>query len=202
MPLAVNIVNDILARRSMPLITVDQYLDLFDHPVSDFYKAIGFDLDRVPFADIAREFGQSYAAHCPSCTLQEGALQTLQHIEELHISQSILSASHREPLERFVLHHGVRRFFSHLVGLDDHFAHSKVEQGRLWLASHHTSPDEVLLIGDTTHDYEVSQELGCDCLLVAVGHQSRQRLERCSVPTFASLTAIPSYLERVAPSRA
>ncbi len=34
----------------------------------------------------------------------------------------------------------------------------------------------MLLIGDTIHDHEVSVEIGCECILVADGHQSIERL--------------------------
>ncbi|WP_081804819.1 HAD hydrolase-like protein [Draconibacterium orientale] len=33
------------------------------------------------------------------------------------------------------------------------------------------------MIGDTNHDFEVAQQLELDCILVADGHQSKERLE-------------------------
>ncbi len=48
-------------------------------------------------------------------------------------------------------------------------------------------PGQVLLIGDTTHDFEVAQSLGCDCLLVARGHQCEGKLADCGVPVLGSL---------------
>ncbi|WP_407933668.1 HAD family hydrolase [Draconibacterium orientale] len=33
------------------------------------------------------------------------------------------------------------------------------------------------MIGDTNHDFEVAQQLEVDCILVADGHQSKERLE-------------------------
>lgn len=33
-----------------------------------------------------------------------------------------------------------------------------------------------VLIGDTIHDFDVSKELGVDCVLIARGHQSKKRL--------------------------
>ena len=35
---------------------------------------------------------------------------------------------------------------------------------------------KVLFIGDTDHDYEVATSIGVDCLLIANGHQSKERL--------------------------
>ena len=32
------------------------------------------------------------------------------------------------------------------------------------------------MVGDTVHDFEVAQNIGCDCILVARGHNSKERL--------------------------
>ena len=46
---------------------------------------------------------------------------------------------------------------------------------------------EVVLIGDTLHDAEVAEAIGVDCVLVAHGHQSKQRLKQGGVPVVDSL---------------
>jgi phosphoglycolate phosphatase len=46
------------------------------------------------------------------------------------------------------------------------------------------------LIGDTIHDYDVSKHMGCDCLLVANGHQSYERLAGLGVEVINSLKEI------------
>ena len=56
-------------------------------------------------------------------------------------------------------------------------------------------PREVLLVGDTIHDYEVSQEIGCDCLLVANGHQSYERLALLEVDIVNSLSDVIAFLQ-------
>jgi phosphoglycolate phosphatase-like HAD superfamily hydrolase len=48
-------------------------------------------------------------------------------------------------------------------------------------------PGNVLLIGDTLHDYEVARDTEIECVLVVSGHQSRERLERTGCPVFDSL---------------
>jgi len=37
------------------------------------------------------------------------------------------------------------------------------------------------MVGDTVHDYEVAQAMGTDCILIASGHNSRDRLEETGV---------------------
>ena len=49
---------------------------------------------------------------------------------------------------------------------------------------------EVLLIGDTLHDAEVADAIGVDCVLVAHGYQSRQRLVQSGRPVIDSLSEL------------
>ena len=41
----------------------------------------------------------------------------------------------------------------------------------------HLDPEELLLIGDTEHDFEVASGLGCSCILISKGHQSHELLK-------------------------
>ncbi|MBE3127038.1 MAG: hypothetical protein IMZ56_01965 [Candidatus Atribacteria bacterium] len=48
----------------------------------------------------------------------------------------------------------------------------------------------MLLIGDTIHDLDVSKHMGCDCLLIANGHHSYERLARLRVDVVSRLKEI------------
>lgn len=192
MPLALRVMNRMLARREMMPLSQETYLAKFDHPVSSFYENVGFNFSTEPFSKIAREFGEGYTDEWASCALHNGARETLQHFRSLGLSQSILSASHKDVLQRNVDHFHLRGLFNDLSALDDHLAHSKMEQGLRWLRSSAIMPEELLLIGDTTHDFEVAQAMGCKVILVAGGHQSRQRLESCTTQVVYSLEELVS----------
>jgi phosphoglycolate phosphatase len=71
---------------------------------------------------------------------------------------------------------------------------SKVNRGRELLAEIGREPDDVLLIGDTGHDYEVSRELGCDCLLISSGHQSFQRISNYNTGIVGDISKVCEYL--------
>jgi phosphoglycolate phosphatase len=45
------------------------------------------------------------------------------------------------------------------------------------------------MVGDTLHDVEVAEALGISCVLIAQGHQSRERLDQAGVPVFADLNS-------------
>ena len=73
---------------------------------------------------------------------------------------------------------GILSRFDGILGLDNIHARSKKEIGVAWK---NANPDvRALMIGDTDHDAEVAEAMGIDCVLVAAGHQSRERLEQCN----------------------
>jgi phosphoglycolate phosphatase len=55
---------------------------------------------------------------------------------------------------------------------------------------------EILLIGDSLHDLEVSENLGLDCLLIAHGHQSKERLLARTPFVIDDLNVIPELLDQ------
>lgn len=84
----------------------------------------------------------------------------------------------------------IHHFFEAVAGLDNHYAVSKIEVGHKLIDSHNLNLSKTLLIGDTIHDFEVAQSLGCQCLLIANGHQSAKRLERTGAKVVKNLSEI------------
>ena len=56
------------------------------------------------------------------------------------------------------------------------------------------NPAEVVMIGDTVHDFEVAQAMGTDCILISNGHNSRERLEKTGVLVLDSLEEVIGIL--------
>jgi phosphoglycolate phosphatase len=84
---------------------------------------------------------------------------------------------HQDILEECLKHYQIDLFFEHVSGLDNHYAASKTENGHRLIAELNLDTAELGLIGDTIHDFEVAAELGCRCILIANGHQSKEILE-------------------------
>lgn len=185
--LGAEIINGILASRGLPQLELAQYQEVFDFPVIDYYRRVGLNLTEEPFEVIAAEYIEHYERRCLSCTLKEDAMTVLNTLMERGYTQSILSASHQDSLGRFVRHFGIEGYFQDLIGLEDHYAQGKVERGRQWMAASGFRRGEVLMIGDTIHDFETAQAIGAKCLLVARGHHSMERLLTCQVPVAATL---------------
>ena len=190
---AVGVVNRLLAGRGLPALTMERYYEIFDFPVIDFYRRIGFDFENETYDAMADEYIAGYVGRLAACHLQPGAREVLSALAGAGVSQSVLSAYHQRRLEEAVELFGLRHFFVRLIGLDDYYAHSKVENGRKWIAEL-GDPRQVLFIGDTSHDFEVANEMGVDCVLLTTGHMPRRRLAACGVPLFDTLGQIQAWL--------
>jgi phosphoglycolate phosphatase len=147
---------------------------------------------------IAREYHALYGEFSRTSPLRHGAVETLAALRDRGFVQSVLSASEQAILEGAIVQRGIRDFFGQVGGLPDLYAHSKIHLGRRVIGDAETAAGQTLIVGDTTHDYEVSQELGCPCVLLAGGHQSPQRLSRCACPLFEDFAGLGNYLLRLA----
>lgn len=176
------VVDRMLRRRGLPGLTRERYQENFRFPIQDYYAAVGFDFAVDPFPELALEFHADYAPRSRECVLQPHTIETLQHLRQTGIGQSVLSAAEQTDLERHIEFFGLGHYFTHLVGIDDQHGGSKELHGQRWLTQLPHGPTEVVLVGDTKHDVDVAEALGVDCVLVANGHQPRGRLEQCGAP--------------------
>ncbi|MEA1940101.1 MAG: HAD family hydrolase, partial [Candidatus Caldatribacteriota bacterium] len=168
--LVVEIMNKMLKKRQLPGIDSKKYKEIFDFPVTKYYLKLGFDFSRESFKELTVEFISEYYRRFNECKLFDKTEEVLKKIRDMGISQSILSASKEDVLTEKIRYYGIEKYFCRIIGLENHYAESKIENGKKGIVELNLDPQEVLLIGDTTHDYDVSKQIGCDCLLIANGH--------------------------------
>lgn len=193
--LCIDVMNGLLAERGLPRLTRERYHAIFDFPVIEYYRRLGFDFARDPFPIIGAEFIRRYETRRLECGLQPGATRAIAHLGHVGLSQSVLSAYKQDTLEELLEHFGIRHHFGDVLGSDNVYAEGKVAQGRRWIARSGLRADSVLLVGDTTHDAEVAAAMGCSCLLVADGYHPRERLEPCGAPVVDNLDAFIRWLQ-------
>ena len=51
------------------------------------------------------------------------------------------------------------------------------------------------MVGDTLHDHELAQAIGCRAVLYAGGHQSRERLAAAGAPVIDAIHELDRHLE-------
>ena len=185
--LVVEIMNKMLKKRNMPGIDSKKYREIFDFPVIDYYAKLGFNFSKESFEELTVEFISEYYTRFNECKLFNEVEEVLKKIRDMGIPQSILSASKEDVLIEKIKYYGIDKYFCRIMGLENHYAESKVERGKKWIDELNLNPQDVLLMGDTAHDYDVSKHIGCDCLLIANGHYSYERLAKLGVDVIGTL---------------
>jgi len=188
--LCVKIINEMLEIRRLPLLSIPSYKNVFAFPVKDYYQKIGFDFEHEPFEIPALEFIERYNEQVSGCSLHQDSLRFLDYFHSIGIRQFILSAMHEDVLNDCLKHYRIEHFFEHVSGLDNHFAASKTANGHRLITELNLDVKELILIGDTIHDFEVATELGCQCVLIANGHQSKTVLETIGVVVLDELNQL------------
>lgn len=174
--LGLQTLNQMLERRGLPTVSASTYLGRFDFPVENFYRYVGFDFTRESFAELAAEYMAAYQPASFHCPLKTGVRKTLSGLQMLGISQVLLSATRHDFLVRQIRHFDLEAFFPQIHGMSDLFGRSKLELACGWLGENGHSPSDLLLVGDTVHDFAVAEALHCSCVLVAGGHNAKGRL--------------------------
>ena len=176
MELAWSVMHTMLDKRGMPNITLQDYYEKLSFPISNYYKACGFDLNPESIKELSVEFVTGFNASWRDCGLQPGVLNVIKKLDELNISQSILSASRITWLQEQADYYNVNKYFTAMSGRDDYNA-----EGKEYLADIHKEKiglkgEELIYIGDTVHDYHVAQLMGAECILCEYGHQYYAKL--------------------------
>jgi phosphoglycolate phosphatase len=188
--LCVDIMNGMLQECGLPLMTPEKYAQIFDFPVRDYYARLGFDAQTDPFEKLSDRFIGEYLERKFECRLREGAEDTLQQLHSDGRQQLVLSAAKHDHLMRILEHFRLTDYFEAIQGIDNHHADGKLENALAMMQALRLNPDATLLVGDTLHDWEVAAEIGVDCLLIAGGHQSPERLAAAGANVIEHLSEV------------
>ncbi len=186
--LGVEIINEMLTARGIVPISLERYRAVFGFPVRDYYRNIGFLVDEEPmWEEVANDFIARYHRRMHEVQLFPDVIPTLEQFQDKGMNQAILSAMEERTLQRQVNDLGISRFFVHIQGIHNHYADGKAHMAAVVASRLDADSRSMLFIGDTLHDIEVARRIGCDCLLCARGHQSKERLLAAGVPIVDSL---------------
>lgn len=192
--LCVTCMNKVLGKRKMPLIDVNDYRRLFTFPVVDYYSALGFDFDKEKFEIPAMEFINRYYSKIGEADLFPCVIDVLKYFKARGFRQFVLSAMEHDNLIDSLTEKGIIDFFDDISGINDHYAHSKLEMGKDLIKKTSIVIDETIMIGDTVHDFEVASGLGVDCVLVSTGHQSAEKLLQTKANVIQNLDSVTTII--------
>ncbi|MDD7985606.1 HAD hydrolase-like protein [Lentisphaera marina] len=176
--LCVHVTGKFLKERHDKLLDREMYLSEFGFPVIDFYKKIGIDLKDADYGQMSIDWIGAYnQSFGDFAELHSEVGEVILALQNLGYKQSILSACEKGLLETLVKKYQLWDHFESVHGVEDFKAHGKVDLAHSAVQLSELKAEECVLIGDTIHDYEVAQEVGMQCLLIAKGHQHIDRLK-------------------------
>ncbi len=193
MHMCIEAMNQLLAAKGLPCMSgIDAYRKLFCFPVQIYYSRLNFNFNLDPFETLAHTYIENYARCLHKAQLYQGAQEVLKRMHEAGMKQLVLSASQQESLESQMQPFPIHHYFEAVLGIDNPYAASKVDRAKQWMAQNQVNPCKVVCIGDTVHDFEVSQALGCGCILIANGHQSLEMLQTTAATIVGCIQEVES----------
>lgn len=185
--LCLNTINQLLDERNLNTIDEVKYRQLFGFPVKDFYVEIGFDFTKESFEDLSVQYMGIYMEGLKKAPLAYTATYALKRVRKKGKLQYILSAMEKPDLVDSLIKKGIKSYFSKVYGNVNKLGEGKIAIGKSLIENEQLIPGDTLIVGDTIHDYEVAQELGCQVILVSSGHQDSKRLKSLGVPVVQGL---------------
>jgi phosphoglycolate phosphatase len=194
MQVCIDCMNTLLKVRNLPVLGLSRYRDIFTFPVRDYYLSLGFDFEKEPFEIPAHQFIDLYRDHLHLAPLQPDAVTMLDFFRQQDIRQVILSAMEQDFLTHTLSEKGILAYFDRVSGITNHLGEGKLEMAKELVAGLGEKMEDIILVGDTVHDYEVAQGSGIRCVLIAQGHQSFERLNKLDCLVLEDIKALNSYV--------
>lgn len=175
--LCFDILNQMLKKYERPTVTLEAYLHLFTFPVIEYYKEV-FDFSKTPFDMLANEFINHYQKRSLKLKLHEGVIKAILFAQAKGYKNVLLSASEITRLKEQIKHYEIEHLFDDVLGTRNIYGQSKLDVFIGYLKYNQIDPEKALIIGDTTHDAELAQMVGCQVILYTKGHQHKDRLKK------------------------
>lgn len=195
--LGAQINNELNLEHGLAPLDPEYYRDHFSHPPRIFYEEIGYDFSRESYDELSREFMRRYVARQGEVKLTDGVRENLEAFAQKGARQFIVSAHSQELLLEHTAQLGIDHYFEQIIGTDSTVVTGKVQRALQFAAQSGIDFSHAIFIGDTDHDKETAQALGCRCLLYSGGHQSRRRLERCDLPVADDMLEVRRLVESI-----
>lgn len=175
--LCIDCINRVLKKEGVSTLPDrDAYQRVFQFPIIEYYKNAGLKFDERSFEELADEYMAYYQPSSLHCPLYLGSDQVLQKMQDAGYHQFLLSASKLDFLHEQLAQYKIKSYFDQILGLDNIHAFSKKNLAYHFIHDSALPKESVVFIGDSVHDFEVAQYAGCESILIANGHQHKEKL--------------------------
>ena len=190
---ALEAVNIMLERRSLPKINIGQYYSYVDTPIIRFYEKC-FDMTKDDEGTLLPEYQRLYAELAQELPKNDTTYKTVKALQDKRFRQFIVSSCEQNILNNWLARYGITHFFEAVTGADNLCAESKTERAIHLMENYGLEPSETVFVGDTAHDFDTAKALGVDTLLVTYGHQSPEENRNTGCVTANSLDEVLAIL--------
>ncbi|MBQ6824237.1 MAG: HAD family hydrolase [Clostridia bacterium] len=190
---SVGAVNAMCARRGLPSITEEWYTLHLVMPLERFYSSIGFDMEKEKLSEVSEEF-QRECAKFPRPVFPE-VMEALERFRQKGLRQLLFSSLHHDHLTRQAEERGIAHYFEAIVGRQDRSLGGKEQAAAAYFRAHGLRPEEVLIVGDLTTDYDMAAAVGSPCALIEKGHQHREILSTTEAYVLRDASELDALME-------
>ena len=155
-------------------ITIEEYKDVFTFPVKKYYERVGFDFNKLNWEEVGQCWMDYYQEHQKEAPVFDGVVELLKENHKKGYKNILLSASRIDLLIKQTKELGIYEYFDEILGIDNIYASSKLPIGLKFMEGKNSK--DCVYLGDSKHDLEVAKAMGVRCILVANGHESKERL--------------------------
>lgn len=174
--LCLELLNKILKKQNKKTLNKEEYKQVFRFPIKEYYRLAGVDFSITSYEALAIDFITEYQPKSLFCSLVSGFLELVTYLNNHNVNCYILSASETNNLIEQCESLKIDKYFKGIIGINNIHAESKIAAGKKYIIEHNIDVTDSFMIGDTTHDYEVSLELGLKPILFSGGHQAKNIL--------------------------
>lgn len=171
------IINMLLNQNGCNSVSMKDYRNTFCFPIIDFYRKIGLPVEGEEYKNLVKNYWLIYHAQSDNIQLMSDALSIVKLLRENGVKQYILSASEKQTIISQMDRYDIKYYFDDVISQIDGYATGKIELAKDWIEQCKVNPLDVLMIGDTLHDYETAKAIGVNCILVNCGHQNLANIQ-------------------------
>ena len=165
------LLNRLQRLKGVGLSSLEEYRKIFTFPITELYRKAGIFENMESFKELAAVYIKEYEKGVKRCSLQKYAEDVLAALVKNGITNSILTASLDSMAWHQLENYNIMKYFIAVTGKRDYYASGKSELIKEHLKKVGYDARDMVFVGDTAHDMEISESIGCDCIIVSCGHQ-------------------------------
>lgn len=191
--ISIDCVNILLESLNLQKTDLEEYYEMMEIPMKKYYENLFLSRKTSLKYEVCTEnFQKNYPKLIRNASLMPGSIEILEFFKENGAKQFIVSSFEKTRLNEYVKLFGISSFFEEISGDDD--IHVGNKSARAIGLIEGIERGKILYIGDSQADFITAEDVGCDCVLICKGHQSKSVLEKFGCPVIEDLSELKNLI--------